>query len=37
MIGDFETVRKGLDWFAENYPHEYFVLLDWPLIQLVVQ
>jgi hypothetical protein len=28
MIGDFETVRKGLDWFADNYPHEYFVLLD---------
>lgn len=28
MVGDFETVRKGLDWVADNFPHEYFVLLD---------
>lgn len=28
MIGDYKTVRKGLDWFIDNYPKEYFVLLD---------
>jgi len=28
MIGDYKTVRKGLDWFAENFPSEYYVLLD---------
>jgi hypothetical protein len=28
MFNDFETVRKGLDWFIENYPKEYMILLD---------
>jgi hypothetical protein len=28
MFGDYETVRKGLDWFAKNFPKEYMVLLD---------
>jgi hypothetical protein len=28
MFGDYETVRKGLDWFSENFPKEYMILLD---------
>lgn len=28
MVGDYEMVQKGLDWFSENYPVEYMVLLD---------
>jgi hypothetical protein len=28
MVGDYAAVRKGLDWFMENFPKEYFVLLD---------
>lgn len=28
MLGDYDTVRKGLDWFMEYYPKEYMVLLD---------
>ena len=28
LWGDYETVRKGLDWFAENFPAEYMTLLD---------
>jgi len=28
MMGDYATVRKGLDWFMTNFPEEYFVLLD---------
>jgi hypothetical protein len=28
MFNDIETVRKGLDWFIENYPKEYMILLD---------
>ena len=28
MFGDYKSVRKGLDWFAENFPAEYMVLLD---------
>jgi hypothetical protein len=28
MFGDYKTVRKGLDWFIENFPKEYFILLD---------
>jgi hypothetical protein len=28
MIGDYRTVRKGLDWFRKYYPAEYMVLLD---------
>jgi hypothetical protein len=28
MIGDYKTVRKGLDWFRKYYPKEYMILLD---------
>lgn len=28
MFGDYDTVQKGLDWFIEYYPKEYFILLD---------
>lgn len=28
LFGDWEGVRKGLDWFRKNYPAEYMVLLD---------
>ena len=28
MLGKTDTLQKGLDWFSENYPKEYMVLLD---------
>jgi len=28
LVQEFDTVRKGLDWFREHYPKEYMVLLD---------
>lgn len=28
LIGDYKTVRLGLDWFMKYYPAEYMVLLD---------
>lgn len=28
MFGDYAGVRKGLDWFAKNFPEEYMILLD---------
>lgn len=28
MFGDWQGVRKGLDWFRKHYPEEYMVLLD---------
>jgi hypothetical protein len=28
MLGDFKTVRKGLDWFSRYFTKEYMVLLD---------
>ena len=28
MMGDYKTVRKGLDWFRKHFPAEYMVLLD---------
>lgn len=28
MLGDYKTVRKGLDWFRKHFPAEYMVLLD---------
>ena len=28
MFGQYEVVRKGLDWFRRFYPSEYMVLLD---------
>jgi hypothetical protein len=28
MMGDYKTVRKGLDWFRKYFPQEYMILLD---------
>jgi len=28
LIEDYETVRKGLDWFMDNEPKAYMILLD---------
>ena len=28
FLGDYETVRKGLDWFIDHYPDAYMTLLD---------
>lgn len=28
MMGDYKTVRKGLEWFRQYFPEEYMVLLD---------
>ena len=28
LFGDYDGVRKGLDWFMKNFPKEYFILLD---------
>lgn len=28
IFGDYDGVRKGLDWFVENFPKEYMTLLD---------
>jgi len=28
ILGEYDTVQKGLDWFIEHYPEEYGVLLD---------
>lgn len=28
MMGDYNNVRKGLDWFAKHFPKEYMILLD---------
>ena len=28
MLGEMDTVQKGIDWFIEHYPKEYGVLLD---------
>jgi hypothetical protein len=28
LFGDYKSLRKGLDWFAENFPKEYMILLD---------
>ena len=28
IFGDYDGVRKGLDWFADNFPNEYMTLLD---------
>jgi hypothetical protein len=27
-LEDWKTHREGLDWFIENFPNEYMVLLD---------
>ena len=28
LVGDYEGVRKGLDWFSEKNPDAYMTLLD---------
>ena len=28
MMGDFKTVRKGLDWFKQHFAAQYMVVLD---------
>ena len=28
MIGDYKTMRKGLEWFSRHEPKAYMVLLD---------
>ena len=28
MLGNYDTVEKGIDWFITHYPKEYGVLLD---------
>lgn len=28
LIGDYKTMRKGLDWFRQYYAEAYMVLLD---------
>ena len=28
MLGDYQTVRDGLDWFTKHFTKEYMVLLD---------
>jgi hypothetical protein len=28
MLGEYRTVRKGLDWFIKYFPREYMILLD---------
>jgi hypothetical protein len=28
MLGDYKTVRQGLDWFSRNFTEQYMVLLD---------
>ena len=28
MMGDYKTVRLGLDWFCKYFPKEYMILLD---------
>ena len=28
LFGDYDTVRKGIDWFQTNFVEEYYTLLD---------
>jgi len=28
LLGDWLTVRKGLDWFRRHFAKEYMVILD---------
>ena len=28
MFGNYELVRKGVDWFRKYFPEEYYILLD---------
>jgi len=27
-LGNYDLMEKGLNWFRENYPEEYMILLD---------
>ncbi len=29
LFNDYDTMRKGLDWFIKHEPDAYMVLLDW--------
>jgi hypothetical protein len=29
MLGDYNGVRKGINWFIENNAEAYMTLLDW--------
>ena len=28
MFGDYDTVRKGLDWFKQHFAAQYMVVID---------
>lgn len=28
LVGDYEGLRRGIDWFSKNNPEAYMVLLD---------
>lgn len=28
MVGRYDLMEKGLEWFQKNFPKEYFILLD---------
>lgn len=28
MLGDWDVVQKGIEWFIDNFPTEYMTLLD---------
>ena len=28
MVSEYDLVRKGIDWFREHFPEEYYILLD---------
>ena len=28
LVGEVNTIRLGLDWFAKHFPKQYMVLLD---------
>ena len=28
LLGEYDTMRKGLDWFQKYFTDEYYVLLD---------
>ena len=28
MLGDYDTVRKGLNWFKQHFAKQYMVVLD---------
>ena len=28
MVGRYDLMEKGIEWFQNNFPKEYFILLD---------